>query len=143
MMARLSKNERIRQHKKVHGRLFTVESTHNDEPLTINVKVTKLVRKGQSDCMYVTCSGWYQRRDSMFTYSEQPFKFWARVAFLQTGSAYFVKGGSNFISSPEIGREIIRGCENILLEITILEDSNEQNTKARTGESQETQTKAE
>ena len=142
-MARLSKNERIRQHKKVHGKSFTIETTRDDEPILINVRVTKLIRKGQNDCMFVTCFGMYQHRNSMFDYSEKPFKFWARVAFTHFGPAYYVKGGSNHISTPEIGKEIVRGCENILLEITILGGSNEQDTETGTSESAQTTTEAE
>lgn len=142
-MARLSKNKRIRQHKKVYGRIFVVEASHHDEPVEVTVKVTKLVRKGPCDNMFVVCTGIAERRIGMFESEARPFKFWARVAFTQHGPAYFVKGGSNHISSPELGREIVRGCENILLEVTILGDDNEQDTKASISKESQTQSEEE
>lgn len=118
-MARLSRNERIRQHKKVYGRTFIVEGGYGSfEIHDIEVKITKLIKKGTRDIMYVVCRGHIE-------YDHTPFKFFAYVTWTADGPVYIVKGGDRGFSDMHVAQQIIKGCETILLEITILEESNE------------------
>jgi hypothetical protein len=130
---RLSKNERIRQHNKVYGKTFTFKvELHNRDPFDLTVKVTKLVRKDRNDRMYVRCYGSAPRRDVVMTYLYEPFQFFGYVAWTRFGPIFSRRGKwPSFVdeNGSKVRTQIVEGCEFILLETTILEESNEQDTK--------------
>ena len=120
---RLSKKKRIAQHKRVYGRTFEVTDEFAGEEVTVRVKVTKLIQKGNNDRMHISIMGNIQ-------YDHSPIDCFAHITWTKFGPAWHLKGGH--VRSLDCGmmNQIIKHCERILMELTILEDSNEQDTKA-------------
>jgi len=133
---RLSKKKRIAQHKRVYGRTFEVTDEFAGEEVTVRVKVTKLIQKGNNDRMHISITGNIQ-------YDYSPIDCFAHITWLRAGPAWRIKSGHVHTFDSGMVNQIVKHCERILMELTILEDSNEQDTKARASESQETTTNQE